>query len=153
MGRQELVFESKLLLKLSRLSLLRRSIESGDDLSQTIASPSAGKHFSVLATLSSLLAPGATKVGFQKSAATEPIGSDKTAAKEHSKKDVDLVDILKQSANEHYSQIDQKDDRPATPPLRIFGDSQILTTKQLKELRHVSNCSNIYCVSCELTLM
>lgn len=137
MGRQELVFESKLLLKLSRLSLLRRSIESGDDLSQTIASPSAGKHFSVLATLSSLLAPSANKAGLSKTTVAEALSSDEISEKVSSKKDVDIGAILQQSANERYTQIDKNDDRPVTPPLRIFGESQILTTRQLKELRHV----------------
>ena len=118
MGRQEVVFESKLLLKLSRLNMLRRSMSSKDNLSPS-ASSKNGENLSVLASLSSLLAAG----------------SDKASIKaEHEEKD--SLRILYQTAQEQYASIVQ-DDRPKTPPLHIFGDSQILTARQLKELRHV----------------
>ena len=129
MGRQELVFESKLLLKLSRLSLLRQSIESAEEGNSP--SDSGYKKFSVLSSLSSLLGPAGEKRGLPQSNSTGSLpgkGADDSGSKE--------LPALYLTQHELYAK-GAKETRDPTPPLHIFGDSHILTTRQLKELRHV----------------
>lgn len=118
MGRQELVFESKLLLKLSRLSLLHSS--TGREDSKTFSGTAGSGKLSVLSSLSSLLATSSTP-------RVQSTGSLSNR---------EVATMLKQTPHEQYGHM-LKEDRPATPPLCVYGESQILTAKQLKELRHV----------------
>lgn len=129
MRRQELVFESKLLLKLSRLNLLRQSIEE----TSTDSKAGGSKRFSVLASLSSLLAPATLLTGKTSDAAmplNPPLSTTAVAPAAHE---------LYKSKHDHYMEMNRQQERPGTPPLKIYGDSQILTLRQLKELRHVSS--------------
>lgn len=100
---------------------------SKDDLpSSEFAAESSGKTFSVLASLSSLLGADRIVPRGPSNGIPNRVAGDK-----------DVAVLLSQTQHQQYTALVPDTARPVTPPLHIYGDSQILTARQLKELRHV----------------
>jgi hypothetical protein len=120
MKRQEIFFESRVLLKLSKLKKVRSNVSN---------SPKDGNvKFSMIDSLYSFLPNAAHILEMDRTKSAPP-------ALEVSN------DMLHQTMHEQYLH-GGFSDRPVTPPLKMYGSSDILSPLQLKHLRHVI-CHNL----------
>jgi hypothetical protein len=133
--RQEVVFESKLIIELLRLNLLHHPVDSTNDMPKLPAVDGADQNLSVRDSLSRRLrALGAKKADVPRAASNSRLNSlrrDQTQHEQYAR----MVGLGK--------------DSPPTPPFRIYGESQILTTGKFKQLRHVMFIS--VCNACYLS--